>query len=631
MFAPVKAVWARGRAVFERSKARALCGLHAIALTCCGGCGKSQPRAVTVNEPVACPAPSTAQALFQATGDFPLEPEQAISLVSVGAPLPSLPAATRSVIAEVGSSEGVSLVDPAGPVDVLVLPNQEACPLSGAVNPPISATGPGATFGAIDAHHALLVGGASADAPSVIDLGTGVVQIVSRSLVYLRNLASVTPFGAGALVAGGESPSGLGSTSPAPFTAEVYEPEAAGGVGGFTQSLIYLAGFRANHGAVELTTGETLLIGGTDGTAALSSLEYVRPGATTSVRLELALSAPRVAPTVFRLPTGKIFVGGGFDETGVPVPSVEWLDADHLILGTSSVIPPVPLCMSSTTQGFAPLEGGAVLAVFGAAPPPNCSNVLVIRPDYTVDQAPPLSPPPQAPILLFAGASSSPVLLTSSQALRWNPWDGLFDLPIRSSAVPTESPPTAAGFSADPGLGLWLGSDGHVWGLRFDLRNVYSTNSAATSLLLYDTTETAPDRLLPSPDIQFESDQGLTLSNGASVFMTDATFADATIDFTASLGPFRLILRDGDTGLEFEVGQEGSCFRDKLLMGTLVRVVRHGGTLMAGIGNATPFSPTSCVVPPWLQTARVAVGFRGPSSDTSTISRISVQRIGSPD
>jgi hypothetical protein len=535
--------------------------------------------------------------------------------------------------------EGVSLIDPTGPVNVLVLPNQQACPLSGNVNPPAAGANPGATLGMIDPQHALIVGGSSdTDAPFVIDLGTGGVGPVFPTLEVPRNLASVTSFGAGALVAGGESPPGTLPTDPEAFdTAEVYQSASDGGVGGFTQSpLILVGGPRSNHGAVELATGETVLIGGTDGVHALSSLEYVTPGAAKSVPLSLALSKPRVAPTVFRLPTGRIFVGGGFDEQGVPVASVEWLDAEHLIDGTSSAIPPISLCMTAATQGFAPLEGGAVLAVFGATPPANCSNVLVIRPDFTVDQAPPISPPPSPPMLLFPGANSSPVLLTSDGAQRWNPWPASNDGsdtwdPLAPEAVPTVSVPTAAFLSPDPGLGLWLGSDAHVWSLRFDVRNAYSTDPPTPPLLLDDTAETAPDRLLPSPDIQFFRAQGLTLRDDASVFITDATYADATIDFTEVEGTFRLILRDNDTGLEFEVGQEGSCFEDELPMDTPIRVVRQGATLSAGISDVTPFSPTPCAVPQWLETARIAVGFRGPSNGASTITDVFVQRTGSPD
>jgi hypothetical protein len=601
-----------------------------IALGWAAACAtKSEPRAVTVYTPNACPAQPTAQATYQATGDFSPPVEQVTSLASVGVSLAELPPAARSISVEAGSFEGVSLVDPTGPVDVLVLPYQQACHLTENVNPPLSEANPGATFGRIDMHHALVVGGASADAPSVIDLGTGAIASVSPSLVYPRNLASVTSFGAGALVAGGESPSGFSPMDPATFTAEVYQPAPGGGVGGFTQTPIFLKKTRTNHAAVSLATGETLLIGGSDGTSALSSIEYVSPGATTSVLLPLSLSTPRVGPTVFRLPTGKIFVGGGFGDDGSSLPSVEWLDADSedLLDGTSSKIPPLSLCMQAPTA-FAPLEGGAVLVVLGATPQPNCSNVLVIRPDFTVDQALPLSPPPSMPMLLFSGARSAPVLLTASAVSRWDPWAGSFVL--LPGAVPTESPPTAAFFSPDPGLAVWLGSDAHVWGLRFDLRDVYSTDATPD---LSMTKETAPDRLLPSPDIQFQSDLGLTLRSGASVFVTDVTFADATIDFTAAEGPFRLILRDNDTGLEFEVGQEGSCFQESVPMDTPIRVVREGATLGAGISasasNTTPLE--SCAVPEWLETARVAVGFRGPSNGTNRVSSVSVQRTGSPN
>src|SRR6202041_2628118 len=101
--------------------------------------------------------------------------------------------------------------------------------------------------------------GSAHDAPSVVDLGTGAVGRVSPSLVFLRNLASITPFGMGALVAGGVSPPGPGATAPAAFdTAEVYEPAPDGGVGGFTESPLILGQGkigRASHGAVVLATG----------------------------------------------------------------------------------------------------------------------------------------------------------------------------------------------------------------------------------------------------------------------------------------------------------------------------------------------------------------------------------------
>jgi hypothetical protein len=624
---PVNDAWAKGRTSIHRSKAWVPWGLLAMGLACGT---KNEPRIVSLYTPKACLVAPSAKATYLATGDFSPPYEQSISLASVGESLSSLPSNAESMLVEAEAFEGVSLIDPTGPVDVLVLPNEHACQLSENVNPPLAGTRPGATFGLVDVHHALLVGGGSPnDAPSLIDLGRGAVERVSPTLEVPRNLASVTPFGTGALVAGGESPPGSTSEGQS-STAEIYQSAPDGGVGGFTEApVILVGGARANHGAVVLATGETLLVGGTDGAHALTSLEYVRPGAPTSVRLSLTLSTGRVGPVVFWLPTGKIFVGGGFREDGTPVQSVEWLDGDHLIDGTSSVIPPVPLCMGAMVQGFAPLEGGAVLAVFGAAPPANCSNVLVIRPDFTVDQAPSLSPPPLAPLLLFPGASSSPVLLTADRAQRWNPWSGAWDPPLGPGAVPTESEPTTALLSADPGLGIWLGSDAHVWGLRFDTRNAYATDPpTAPPLLLDGTAETAPDRLLPSSDIQFTPEEGLKLSNGAGVFITDATYADADIDFTAAEGPFRLILRDNDTGLEFEVGKEGSCFTDELPMDTSMRVVRQGATLSAGIVGTSPFM--SCVIPAWLETARIAVGFRGPLTGASTINTVTVKRTGSP-
>ena len=598
----------------------------ALALAWGAGCSSPAARVVTVYTPSTCQATGpTAQ--YTATGDFSPPPSESASLSPVGAPLSMLPAETRSMLVQIEGWTGVSLVDPAGPLDVLALPMNRICSLPDKVSTPFADTDPGETIGLIDAHHALLVGGSS-EAPlaSVIDLGTGAIVAATPTLVLARNDASVTSFGKGALVAGGLDP----MTGAPQNSAEVYAPSPSGGAGGFTtQEVLPLnGGARAKHGAVQLASGETLLVGGTmDGTHALATLEYIAPGAKTSTALpkKVTLQTPRIHPTVLKLPTGKIFVGGGFDDSGAPVESVEWFDADLTALQSSGALPAVTLCMTAKVSAFVPLEGGAVLAVFGKAPPPGppaCSNVMVIRANYTVDLAAPLSPPPSAPMLLFAGAVSRPVLITGGTVRQRDPWTGEW------SALPgvgaLSSLPTTAMLSADPGLALWVAQSSFVNALRFATRNTYSTDTAQDApLLVDDAGEFAPDRLAGT-DATFVAKKGVELRNGASAFLTDATFADFSIDFAAT-GVVQVVLRDNDTGVLLPF-VEGTCLPLPGKGPTSMKLVRKGATVSAGTnGQLTPCMTSL------LASERVAVGFQGTGPDAATVTSVVVQRLGPTD
>ncbi len=586
---------------------------------------------MTVYSPVACAAQRTLDgkavtATYTATGDFPRPPSESVPLSNAagGIPLADLPAATRSMFIEVAGSgrwEGISLVESKGAVDVLALPFQRECGLAGGVSPPLIGSDPGETLGLIDARHALVVGGFRASLPSVVDLGTGAVAQVSPGLRTPRTSASVTSFGPGALVAGGFStetrmPVGL---------AEVYAPASGGGVGGF-DSVVPLVFPRARHGAVELADGGTLLVGGTtDGTHASASLEYVGLGEhgalPTSTALKTHLATPRLAPTVFLLPTGKIFVGGGLDDAHEPIASVEWLDADldHL-KNTPSTLSP-PLCWVSRVMAFAPLEGGAVLAVLGApegpTPPPGCSNVQVLRLDGAAEEAPALSPPPPAPALLFPGAESSPLLVAGGTARLYNPWAGVFFPPLVGG--PGTSTPTSVALGADPGLALWIGEDALVHGLRFATRNAYSTDTETLLTSGTGTAEFAPDHLGSDGDAQF--DGALELRNGASAFLTDATFADFSLSFTAT-GSLSLVLRDDATGRPPPIPPDGACL---FIHGpTHVEVERRGSVVSIGTTGQTP---RPCMVD-LTATERVSIGFQGPEMGTASVASVTVRREG---
>ena len=136
--------------------------------------------------------------------------------------------------------------------------------------------------------------------------------------------ATVTPFGSGALVAGGESDNGIVQND-----AWVYSPS----FGGFDAAHpIALSEYRAHHAAVLLADGRTALVGGSadaGGRMLLMTLDVIDP--TTSSAGEHGvdtLITPRLDPVAVRLANGDFLVAGGTDTTGAPVTRLEWFKSD---------------------------------------------------------------------------------------------------------------------------------------------------------------------------------------------------------------------------------------------------------------------------------------------------------------
>jgi hypothetical protein len=564
--------------------------------------------------------------------------------------------------------EGVTLVPPDGPVNILALPSNTATSFADVAGKLAETAGP--SMGMLDSDHALVVGGPLEGKPQVayvVDLGTGgITPVTGSAATYSRDFATITPFAGGALVAGGSRNPSTGATGLFVDTAEVYQPAPGGGPGGFGGAPpIPLLQGRSKHAAVALANGDTLLIGGETearillGTSGTNSLELIEPGSPSSMAVQgAALLVPRVSPSALLLrgiEGPRLLVGGGLDENGKAVSKVEWFDvpgaasnnaglsaAFALDLCTASAIdrsgnlaPLAPCCVGSSLlapPAFAPLEGGSALVVLSGAAPSGCpSNVLVLRDDFIVEIA------PSAPIAmqphLFAGARGEPVYFAESGFVgRWDPWnwqDNSFGLSLGQAAG--GAPPLLATLSPDPGLALWLGQGSRIWGLRFDTRNDYSTDEPTTELLLSDPLEFAPDRLVNVRDSEgfidvepFESGVGVTVQNGAGVFLTDATFADFTLDFRPT-GPLSLVLYDQATDTELTFDQS-NCLPE--VLDDSIRVVRTGGTLTATIGEDSVGPPGACAGGP-AAADRVAIGFRAPLGKTATVSTVSVQRVGS--
>ncbi len=596
----------------------------AAAVGVAGSCdrhGQVTTRTVTTYVPAACPVDGAAYAEYYAIGDYEPAgaPETGHLLSAVGAELPEMDPAARELLVVADESDrtwtGRAAVAGAGDVDVLLLPSLASCPLTTNVGARAgsrlaSLGGPGGRV--------LVVGGSGTSTPQtyVARLDTGAVAVASPDLRTPRvRGASVTPYGDGALVAGG-----VGDANVALNTAEIFDTQASG----FDQRdpPILLSEARSDQGAVVLATGETLLVGGVgaDGTTILSSMEVVDP-ATGTVRAEgvARLAVARRDATVLRLASGQILVAGGEDANG-PVTRLEWFAAD-----ASAPTRCATDLVAGSARSFVALEGGGALAV--VAPPagaqPGFQNVWVIDADCAVEPAAPIQGTLREPVL-FGGAGGAPILWTGDRWLQWSPWEGAFV----ALAVLDDAPARVgdAWTAPDAGLAMWLdGSTFSLTTLRFDARGPYST--LPPSLLVTDAHELAPDRL-PSPGvIAFDSAiGGLVLEPGASAFVTDRTYADVAIDLAYPTGePAVIVLRDA-LGSELEVGGI-SCPAATAPGAASVHVERHGTAVSwSRAGGQERTCPSGVALG-----ARLSIGLRGATSSVRSVaSDLRIRRLGAP-
>ncbi len=571
-------------------------------------------RTVTMHVPQACALDGNAYAQFDALGDFDPTPIATGHLLGdVGAQLPEIDGAARALVvvaSETGQAwAGETNVPPAGDVNVLLLPSLASCALSTTIDQRT-----GAVLTPMSGGHVLVVGGAGNPTPRtfVADLTAGTIAPVDVGLLTQRTRTSVTAFGDGALVAGGVADDGTVLA-----TAEVYEPS----LNGFDQQRpIEIGDARADQGAIVLATGETLLVGGVgvDGQTPLASMEVVDPVSHTVRTEQVAeLAVARRAPVTVRLASGEILVAGGVDANGNPIGTLEWFspDASTTTKRARDLVP-------SSAIALAPLEGGAALAVL--APPESASagfeNVWIIDADGALEAGTPVEGTLTAPVL-FGQAGGSPVLWTGDRWLRWQPWSGAF-----GALEVLDDAPARVGLatcSPDAGLALWIETDAPViTALRFDTRGEYAP--LPLPLLVNDTSETAPDRLPGGGVVSFDASSGLLLGPGASVFVTDRTYADVAIDVDTPTGePALIVLRD-ELGNELEIG--GALCAGAVAAGaTSSHVTRHGSNVSWAIAGGASGTCGTGVQP----SARISIGVRGPASATRSVVRnLRIARLG---
>jgi hypothetical protein len=296
---------------------------------------------------------------------------------------------------------------------------------------------------------------------------------------------------------------------------------------------------RAHQGAVVLATGQTLLVGGSSDAAAtqvLATFDEVDPASLQASEDGLPLlQVARRDPAVLRLTSGDVFVAGGFDGPDNIVPWLEWFAVSVGSDGTQHWTRPVmprQLMSGATASAFAALEGGGVLAVFAppAGAPADFMNTWVIDPDGVPTAVAPTPAPITHPVF-FAGSGGAPVLWTGATWLRWQPWTAtLAGLSVLDATPATIDDATC---SPDPGLALWLDSThGTVAGLRLGTLNAYSPLQLGGAVDV--PSQTAPDRIPGAGVIAYDDGtDSLTLAKqGATVFVTDRTYADASITMT---------------------------------------------------------------------------------------------------
>jgi hypothetical protein len=428
--------------------------------------------------------------------------------------------------------------------------------------------------------------GAAAAGSLTFDSGTGASDLVDPRLSFLqaRAFATVTAFGSGLLLAGGENPleTDVVAEREARRTAAVYDPA----LGSFDGVLIELELARTRHAAVVLATGETLLVGGGrprgDGvTVVVPPFEAISPSTRRSRIDGLAgLARGRLHPVALRLDDDRVLVAGGSTPAGEPETSLEWFSPD----ASTTAAPGIRLDALEPRhhRAFVALPGGGALTVGGCAPaddqddacrracgdgfgcPTDEPDARWIEPTGDVTpvgfENPPNCPAPFSPerVLLAPGSDGAPWLFASDESVeppcravfRFEAWAEPLDDPrfgvasLRIERWPDmRTPLTSLGADAF----AWLSEDRPPFlvGVRAGTRGALSQNEV---LLVTDSSEPltplhlAPDRSPATPPFAQFNERTLNLLLDArtssdeqppvTVSITDARYDD----FTLTLG-----------------------------------------------------------------------------------------------
>jgi energy-coupling factor transporter ATP-binding protein EcfA2 len=587
----------------------------ALALALAVACHKDTvvtSRVVTAWAPTACPVDANGFGTYLALGDYDGSQQPPVHHpIAAGTNLTEIDTQARELVinaSENGANwEGLAPVPSSGDVNVLVLPYLSPCALSGGVGKRT-----GSTLAPIGTGRVMIVGGNASPVPPtyVADLTTGAVTEAKPDLTPPRLGATVTPFGDGALVAGGISDSGSGVVMD---NAEVYLPS----LGGF-HGTIALSEQRTNHAAVALADGRTLLLGGSHdagGSTLLQTLDVIDP-TTSSAQEEgfATLVTPRLDPVVVRLSTGEILVAGGKDAVGAPVTSMEWVSFEA---GTNELQKPQPWGGAPFTMTA--LQGGGALVVVASA-----QSSWIVGEAGDIKQAPATLGMLSNPVL-FGGAGGAPVLWTGDHFLRWQPWTATWGEFVTIDGAPPSIQGTIV--SPDPGLGIWFDANQRqLVALRFDTHNAYSELGTGGSVDLGN--DTSPGELWSPTLVSFSPDTGITVTSAANAFVDDRTYEDVAVHVTSESALGACVVLRTTSGQDVILPDPTSADGGKgPSPGKVLDVQRSGATVSFSVdGRPYQTSATAIAVG-----TRVAVGVRG-FSETSpaVVTGMRITRPGTP-
>jgi hypothetical protein len=596
---------------------------------------------------------------LSALGDFPPSNEsaQVLPLASTGTGL-GFPPPTRAVLAHVddgtNSFSGYAERAAASDLDLVLWPEGASCALSAARSVAYPGRSGGQALGYAASSGLVLIAGSSDAKNSDAIVGAlGLYATTGRVLALgadspgalrePRAYSTVTTFGDGFLVAGGERPvAGVDELElELHADAEVFDPAQ----GGFSGERLSLLNSRTHHAAITLDDGRTLLVGGrskvTSTSIAQYQLEFVDP---KTRRATLGSSVEgRIDPRLVRLSDGRILIGGGTTITGAPTePVAEWLAPDGKPDSTrlSRQVPP------RFERAFVALEAGGALAVGGCedrpassdedaasckascrrgCPPLDRYDAWWIEPDGSVSPVSLEGITAPRPILL-PGSDGSPWLVAESASLpgesalfRFNPWASRFEPVAADEGLRLPAPDDPVPLTIALDTFVWVGDDarrGELFGLRLGTRSRYAQDLAL--VLAADPNDSSrPLHLVPrhAPDASVAYDGVLTLRppNGA-VQIPDTDYADLTLRLElANDVPPKVLLGRAELGGSACPWPEGAQSSER----SNATIVRRGSRAELRFGAQT----TPCSV----ESGRLGLGLVAGAA-TTRIRRLDVTR-----